>query len=136
MGRWFICSPQFRVAVNLRPGDALLVDNAGIIHGNTEMIPPAGLDVEDMERISMVSYMRDGMSALRSKEYEDARRDYVTERSRNKDHPLWREKWNGVSEGMWAGGEWGNYLASKGMTDEDGLVGQVKVEESTLEDFF
>jgi len=128
--------PQFRVAVNLRPGDALLVDNAGIIHGNTEMIPPAGLDVEDMERISMVSYMRDGMSALRSKEYEDARRDYVTERSRNKDHALWREKWNGVSEGMWADEEWGNYLASKGMTDEDGLVGQVKVEESTLEDFF
>ena len=51
-----ICS--YKVAINLRPGDALLVDNAGIIHGNTPIIPPAGMDVEDMERIPMVSYMQ------------------------------------------------------------------------------
>jgi hypothetical protein len=128
--------PEYRIAVNLRPGDALLVDNAGIIHGNTEMIPPAGLDIEDMERISMVSYMRDGMQELKSKEYEDARREYVTERSRNKDHKLWRDRWNGVSEGMWAEDEWLSYLESKGLTDEDGLVTRNKKEESSLEAFF
>lgn len=128
--------PEYRVAINLRPGDALLVDNAGIIHGNTEMIPPAGLDIEDMERISMVSYMRDGMQELKSKEYEDARRDYVTERSRNKDHKLWRDRWNGVSEGMWAEEEWLSYLESKGLTDEDGIVTRDKKEESSLDSFF
>lgn len=128
--------PEYRVAVNLRPGDALLVDNAGIIHGNTEMIPPAGMDIEDMERISMVSYMRDGMQELKSKEYEDARRDYVTERSHNKDHRLWKDRWNGVSEGMWSEDEWLNYLTSRNLTDEDGLVGQPVKEESSLEGFF
>ena len=129
--------PEYKVAINLRPGDALLVDNAGIIHGNTEIIPPKGMDIEDMERISMVSYMRDGMQELKSKEYEDARRDYVTERSHNKDHPLWKDRWNGVSEGMWAEDEWANYLNSKGLKDEDGLVGnENKKEASSLEDFF
>lgn len=128
--------PEYRVAINLRPGDALLVDNAGIIHGNTEMIPPDGLDIEDMERISMVSYMRDGMQELKSKEYEDARRDYVTERSRNKDHKLWRDRWNGVSEGMWGEEEWLSYLESKGLNDEDGVVTRDKKEESSLDSFF
>ena len=128
--------PEYKVAINLRPGDALLVDNAGIIHGNTEIIPPAGMDIEDMERISMVSYMRDGMQELKSKEYEDARRDYVTERSRNKDHELWKERWNGVSEGMWSETEWLDYLESKGITDEDGVVTRNKKETASLEDFF
>ena len=128
--------PEYKVAINLRPGDALLVDNAGIIHGNTEIIPPKGMDIEDMERISMVSYMRDGMQELKSKEYEDARREYVTERSHNKDHPLWKERWNGVSEGMWAETEWLDYLESKGLTDEDGLVTREVKQQSTLEDFF
>lgn len=107
--------PEFRVAINLRPGDALLVDNANIIHGNTEIIPPEGMDVEDMERISLVSYMRDGMSELGSKEYEDARHDYVQERSRNKDHKLWRERWNGVSPNMWEEDEWHDYRKAKGV---------------------
>ena len=128
--------PEYRVAINLRPGDALLVDNAGIIHGNTPIIPPDGMDLEDMERISMVSYMRDGMQELKSKEYEDARREYVTERSRNTDHKLWRERWNGVSEGMWAEDEWANYLASKNLSDEDNVVGKDKPETNDLESFF
>lgn len=128
--------PEFKIAVNLRPGDALLVDNAGIIHGNTEMIPPAGMDIEDMERISMVSYMRDGMQELKSKEYEDTRHEYVESRRLNPDHPLQRNKWNGISEGMWAEEEWLDYLESKGLTDEDGVVTRDKKEESTLESFF
>lgn len=128
--------PEYRVAINLRPGDALLVDNAGIIHGNTEMVPPEGLDIEDMERISMVSYMRDGMQELKSKEYEDARRDYVTERSRNKDHKLWRDRWNGVSEGMWKETSWLDYLESKGLTDEDNLVTRDVKEVASLSEFF
>ncbi|MEK9697097.1 MAG: hypothetical protein VW270_15150, partial [Candidatus Poseidoniales archaeon] len=115
--------PEFRVAINLRPGDALLVDNAGIIHGNTEIIPPAGMDIEDMERVSLVSYMRDGMVELKSKEYEDARYDYVMERSHNRDHKLWRDRWNGVSPGMWEEDEWLEFLTARGLEDEDGLTG-------------
>ena len=128
--------PEYKVAINLRPGDALLVDNAGIIHGNTAIIPPSGMDIEDMERISMVSYMRDGMQELKSKEYEDSRREYVTERSHNKDHPLWKDRWNGVSEGMWAETDWLDYLESKGLTDEDNIVTREVKQQSTLEDFF
>ena len=128
--------PEYRVAVNLRPGDALLVNNAGIIHGNTELIPPAGLDIEDMERISMVSYMRDGMQELKSKEYETARYEYVESRRLNPDHPLQRTKWNGISEGMWAEDEWNDFLVAKGMIDEDGFVGNKKAEVSSLDDFF
>lgn len=128
--------PEYRVAVNLRPGDALLVDNAGIIHGNTEMIPPSGMDIEDMERISMVSYMRDGMQELKSKEYEDARHEYVESRRTNKDHKLWKELWNGVSEGMWDEEEWLDFLESKGMSDEDNRVTRDKKETASLEDFF
>ena len=105
--------PEFRVAINLRPGDALLVDNAKIIHGNTEIIPPDGMDIEDMERISLVSYMRDGMSELGTKEYEDARHDYVMERSRNKEHKLWRDRWNGVSPNMWEEPEWHEYRKAR-----------------------
>ena len=89
-----------------------------------------------MERVSMVSYMRDGMSALKSKEYENARREYVTERSRNKDHKLWRDRWNGVSEGMWGETEWLDYLEARGLTDEDGLVTREVKQTSTLEGFF
>ena len=122
--------------MNLRPGDALLVDNAGIIHGNTEMIPPAGMDIEDMERISMVSYMRDGMQELKSKEYEDTRHEYVESRRLNPDHPLQRNKWNGISEGMWAEEEWLKFLESRGLTDEDGIVTRNKKETASLEGFF
>ena len=128
--------PEYRIAINLRPGDALLVDNCGIIHGNTEMFPPEGKDMDDLERISMVSYMRDGMEALGSKEYEDARREYVTERSRNKDHKLWVERWNGVSPGMWTEQEWFDFLESKGLTDEDGNLPPTDNKPSTLDAFF
>jgi len=132
----FLVLPEFRVAINLRPGDALLVDNCGIIHGNTEIVPPAGTDLEDMERISLVSYMRDGMVFLRSKEYEDARHNYVIERSRNHKHPLWRDRWNGVSENMWSELEWLDYLESQGLTDEDGLVSRDQEKDASLESFF
>jgi len=66
-----------------------------------------------MERISLVSYMRDGMSELGTKEYEDARHDYVMERSRNKEHKLWRDRWNGVSPNMWEEPEWHEYRKAR-----------------------
>lgn len=133
--------PEFRVAINLRSGDALLVDNAGIIHGNTEITPPAGVDLEDIERISMVSYFRGGMIELKSKEYEDARLEFVNTRQQDVDHSehVGRKAWNGVSPGMWATKEWFDFLQSKGMTDEDGFVAEETFKEKetkTLDSFF
>jgi hypothetical protein len=40
-----------------------------------------------------------------SYEYEDYRRQFVDERRFNKSHPLNRDRWNGVSAGMWADSE-------------------------------
>ena len=37
---------------------------------------------------------------------------------------------------MWAETEWLDYLESKGLTDEDGLVTREVKQQSTLEDFF
>jgi len=83
-----------------------------------------------------VSYMRDGMQELKSKEYETARYEYVESRRLNPDHPLQRTKWNGISEGMWAEDEWNDFLVAKGMIDEDGFVGNKKAEVSSLDEFF
>lgn len=105
----YLVFPEYRVAVNVRPGDLLLVNNHEIIHGNTPIET-----YEDGERISLVCYLREGMLELGSKQYEDARYDFVESRRKNKDHPLWRPMWNGVSEKMWDTEEWYNYLKAKG----------------------
>jgi hypothetical protein len=53
------------------------------------------------------------MLELGSWNYELTRKNYVEDRRRNKDHPLQRELWNGVSENMWKDQEWYDYLTSK-----------------------
>lgn len=105
----YLIFPEFRVAVSVRPGDLLLVNNHEGIHGNTPIVP----EEEGAERISLVCYFREGMLEGGSKEYEDCRREFVDYRRTNKDHPLWKPLWNGVSQNMWESEEWYQYLETK-----------------------
>lgn len=109
----YLVFPEYRVAVNVRPGDLLLVNNHEIIHGNTEI----KLSSEDSERISLVCYFREKMLELESWEYENLRKQYVDERRFNKEHPLWRPLWNGVSPGMWDEQEWFDYMVKHNIED-------------------
>jgi hypothetical protein len=102
----YLVFPEYRVAVNPRPGDLLLVNNHEIIHGNTEIKPKD----KNSHRISLVCYFREKMLDLKSYEYESLRRQYVDERRLNKDHKLWKPLWNGVSPNMWYEEEWYDYL--------------------------
>lgn len=123
----YLVFPEYRVAVNVRPGDLLLVNNHEIIHGNTEI----KLNHENAERISLVCYFREAMLDLKSWEYESLRKQYVEERRANKSHPLWRPLWNGVSPGMWDDKEWFAYMKQHNMTDP-----YAKEAAANLEDFF
>lgn len=107
----FLVLPEFRVAVDVRPGDVLLINNHAGIHGNVELRPPEGKTIEDMERISLVCYFREKMSDLGSWEYEQQRFNFVESRRLNKQHPEWRPLWNGISAGMWESPEWYEYLS-------------------------
>ena len=129
----YLILPEVRVAVNVRPGDLLLVNNHQYIHGNTPIV----LNDESAERISLVCYLREKMLELGSKEYEDHRFNYVESRRKNKEHPLQRKLWNGISEGMWYEKEWYDYLEQHGgrqMLDKYHPEANEKI--STLEDLF
>lgn len=118
--------PQYRVAVNLEAGDLLLVANHTAIHGN---LP---LEGDDNDRLSIVAYFREDMLNLKSFEYEQLRKKFVTENSKNKSHKYYRPLFNGVYPGMWQSEEWAEYLKKHNMKDEDGLVN----EKTNLESFF
>jgi len=105
----YLVAPEYRVAVNVRPGDLLLINNHEVMHGNTEI---KFLD-EEAERISLVCYFREKMLELGSKAYEDCRYDFVESRRKNPEHPMQRKLWNGVSEGMWTSDEWYDYCRNK-----------------------
>ena len=123
----YLVFPEYRVAVNVRPGDLLLVNNHEIIHGNTEI----KLNHENAERISLVCYFREAMLDLKSWEYESLRKQYVEERRADKNHALWRPLWNGVSPGMWDDKEWFDYMKKHNMVDP-----YAKEAAASLEDFF
>ena len=123
----YLVFPEYRVAVNVRPGDLLLVNNHEIIHGNTEI----KLNHEKAERISLVCYFREAMLELKSWDYELLRKQYVEERRVNKTHALWRPLWNGVSPSMWEDQEWYDYMAKHNMPDP-----YVKAPVASLENFF
>jgi hypothetical protein len=113
----------------------LLINNHEGIHGNTELVPPEGKALEDMERISLVCYFREKMLELGSWEYESLRRKFVYERSKDCTHPLYRPLWNGVSPSMWDKNEWFSYLEKAGGKDMlDRYHPQKEV--STLDEFF
>ena len=129
----YLILPEVRVAVNVRPGDLLLVNNHEYIHGNTPII----INDEVSERISLVCYLREKMLELGSKEYEDHRFNYVESRRKNPEHPLQRRLWNGISEGMWDEQEWYDYLeriGGKAMVEKYHPKAYEKI--STLEDLF
>jgi len=100
----YLIAPEYRVAVNPRPGDLLLINNHDVMHGNTPIVCEEG-----SERISLVCYFREKMLELGSWEYENCRYDFVESRRKDAEHPMQRKLWNGVSEGMWTSDEWYNY---------------------------
>ena len=129
----YLILPEVRIAVNVRPGDLLLVNNHEYIHGNT----PIEMQDEVAERVSLVCYLREKMLELGSKEYEDHRFNYVESRRKNKEHRLQRRLWNGISEGMWDEQEWYDYLERNGgreMVQKYHPKAYEKI--STLEDLF
>jgi len=133
----YLVLPEYRVAINIRPGDLLLINNHDGIHGNTELVPPSGKKLEDMERISLVCYFREKMLELGSWEYEALRRKFVTDRSKDKDHPNYRPLWNGVSANMWATEEWYDYIRANGTTEMLEEYHPESLNETTsLESFF
>jgi hypothetical protein len=124
----YLVFPEVRVAVNVRPGDLLLVNNHEIIHGNTPIV----LNDEVAERISLVCYLREGILEPGSYEYENLRYKFVEERRKNKNHPLRKgHLWNGISENMWKSQEWYDYMKAHEMEDP-----YAEEKTSTLEDFF
>ena len=127
----YLILPEYKVAINIRPGDLLLINNHEGIHGNTPMV----MESEDAERISFVCYFREKMLELGSWDYEQVREQYVIARRTNKDHPLQRKLWNGISPGMWDEEEWYNFLESK-LGKEVVSKYHPDSEASSLESFF
>ena len=131
----YLVAPEVRAAINVRPGDLLLIDNMRVIHGNTPIeAPDSGED--DFLRMSLVYYFREDMDQLGSWEYESLRKQYVDDRRKNEEHALWRPFWNGVSPGMWDEQEWYDYLEMKGgkeMVQE--YHPEAYEEKASLEDF-
>lgn len=127
----YLCFPEYRVAVDIRPGDVLLMD-VHEIHGNT---PISKLNGEEPERISIVCYFREKMNGCSAKIYEDYREKFVQYCKNNKNNKYWRENWNGVYPNMFSSDEWYNYLRAN--LGEDSLK-QYHPEAYTanLEDFF
>ena len=109
----YLVTPEVRAAINVRPGDLLLIDNMRIIHGNTPIENPHS-GAENMLRMSLVFYFREDMDKLGSFEYETLRRQFVDDRRLNEKHELWRPYWNGVSPSMWDSEEWYIYLEKNG----------------------
>jgi hypothetical protein len=135
----YLIAPEYRVAVNVRPGDLLLINNHEVMHGNTPIV----LEDESAERISLVCYFREKMLELGSKAYEDCRYEYVESRRLNKEHPghknedgSARHLWNGVSQGMWEDQEWYDYCERKLGTDELHKYHPLSVKSNSLEGFF
>lgn len=106
----YLVFPEYRAAVDVRPGDLLLAELHSI-HGNTEISSPN----DDHERISVVCYMREKIVECGSKLYEDTRYNFIESRRKNKEHPLWYDRWNGVSAGWDKSEEWYKYLVDNGL---------------------
>jgi hypothetical protein len=103
--------PEYRIAINLQPGDMLLVNNHEGIHGNDELIG------DDNDRMTIVAYFREKMVDLESWDYEKLRKQYIYDRHLDKDHKYYRPLWNGVSPNMWEEQEWYDYMKKHNMAD-------------------
>lgn len=128
----YLVAPEYRVAVDVRPGDLLLINNHEVMHGNTPIV----CHDEDSERISLVVYFREKMLELGSKAYEDTRYEFVESRRLNKEHPENRPLWNGVGAGMWESKEWYDYCEQKLGRQELLKYHPESEEANSLEEFF
>jgi len=117
--------PEYRIAINLQPGDMLLVNNHEGIHGNDELIG------DDNDRMTIVAYFREKMLELKSWEYENLRKQFVDERRLDKSHKFQRPLWNGVSPGMWEDQEWYDYMKTHNIPNP-----YAKQETASLDAFF
>jgi hypothetical protein len=134
----YLVAPEYRVAVNVRPGDLLLINNHEVMHGNT---PIKMLD-EEAERISLVCYFREKMLELGPWEYENCRFEFVESRRKDKTHAghkhedgTDRHLWNGITPGMWESQEWYDYCESK-LGRALLLKMHPEAEKNSLEEFF
>lgn len=115
----YLVLPEYRVAINIRPGDLLLIANHTAIHGNTEILPAEdGCCPECIIRMSVVAYFRENMLNLGDWEYEQLRREFVDQRRLNNQHPLWRPGWNGISPSWASSDEFHNWLLQKPRGEE------------------
>lgn len=113
----YLVLPEYRVAINIRPGDLLLIANHDAIHGNTPIVPCDGSnDMDGVERMSIVAYFREKMLNLGSWDYEQLRREFIEGRKRNQSHPFWRPLWNGISPSWDSSEEWYDYLRQKNVS--------------------
>jgi hypothetical protein len=130
----YLVFPEYRVAVDVRPGDLLLVNNHEILHGNTPIV----LEDPTAERISLVCYFREKMLELGSYEYENYRFEFVESRRLNKEHPEHKNRhlWNGISAEMWDSDEWFDFLRNKKGGEEMLNKYHPKKVENSLEDLF
>lgn len=133
----YLVLPEYRVAINIRPGDLLLIDNHTCIHGNTPIEPenPSD-DPESIVRCSVVAYLREDLLEAGVKEYEDARSEFIEERRLNHNHPLWRERWNGVSPSWDSSDEWFDWLKAKYPVQAQEWLLKHHHPETSLESFF
>jgi hypothetical protein len=127
----YLCFPEYRVAVDIRPGDVLLMD-VHEIHGNTPISP---LNGKKAERISIVCYFREKMNGCSAKKYEDYREKFVFHNKSDKTCPGWKENFNGVYAGMWESERWYDYLRAN--LGEDSLRQyHPEAMTSSLDEFF
>lgn len=127
----YLVLPEVRIAINIRPGDLLLINNHEAMHGNTPIV----IEEEGAARYSLVCYFRENMLNLGSKAYEECRYNFVESRRLNKEHTLWKPLWNGVSPSMWSNQEWYDYLETNLGTDTL-LKYHPESQSNSLEDFF
>lgn len=133
----YLVLPEYGVAINIRPGDLLLIDNHACIHGNTPIEPVDPNDPpESVVRCSVVAYLREDLLEAGVKEYEDARYQFIEQRRLNRNHPLWRERWNGVSPSWDSSDEWFDWLKTKYGSLGNEWIQKYHHAESNLENFF
>lgn len=133
----YLVLPEYRVAINIRPGDLLLIDNHSCIHGNTPIEPEhEGDNPNSIIRCSVVAYLREDLLEAGTKEYEDARYQFIEERRQNKNHPLWRERWNGVSPSWDSSEEWFEWLKNKYGVQGNEWIQKYHHVQTSLENFF
>lgn len=96
--------PEYRTAINIRPGDLLLVANHNIIHGNTPI---------EGSRLSLVCYCREDLVGTGSFAYNQARFEYVEARKKDPVLSAGRTLFNGVTPGMFQEQAWYDFCISK-----------------------